>query len=175
MKGQTVTKRTAENLLRKEYGRTYELSGLSDESKFTSSLSTYGKMCRIFGEKYVNEHRDLMEKIVELQTVFEDKETLLHQLRQLEGISEADCALLVNTHYTGWGRLSRKLLTTKAGECKISDDFAPRKHSIIEIMRAEDRNLMEIITDKQLGFLIGLSKKTLVQKTVVLLWKSLMI
>lgn len=152
MKGQTVTKRTAENLLRKEYGRTYELSGLSDESKFTSSLSTYGKMCRIFGEKYVNEHRDLMEKIVELQTVFEDKETLLHQLRQLEGISEADCALLVNTHYTGWGRLSRKLLTTKAGECKISDDFAPRKHSIIEIMRAEDRNLMEIITDKQLGF-----------------------
>lgn len=152
MKGQTVTKKAAENLLRKEYGRTYELSGLSDESKFTSSLSTYGKMCRIFDGKYVDEHRDLMEKIVELQTVFEDKETLLHQLRLLEGLSESDCALLVNTHYTGWGRLSRKLLTTKAGECKIGDDFEPRKHSIIEIMRAEDRNFMEIITDKQLGF-----------------------
>ena len=133
MKGQTVTKKAAENLLRKEYGRTYELSGLSDESKFTSSLSTYGKMCRIFGGEYVDGHRDLMEKIVELQTVFEDKETLLHQLRLLDGLSESDCALLINTHYTGWGRLSRKLLTTKAGECKIGDDFAPCKHSIIVI------------------------------------------
>ena len=35
--------------------------------------------------------------------------------------------------------------------CKIGNDFAPAKHSIIEIMRETDRNFMEIITDKNLG------------------------
>ena len=49
MKGGVVTKKAAENLLRKEYGRTYELSGLASESKFMSSMSSYGKLCRIFG------------------------------------------------------------------------------------------------------------------------------
>lgn len=100
----------------------------------------------------MDKHFDLVEKIVELQTVFEDKETLRHQLSMLEELSEQDCELLCNTHYTGWGRLSRKLLTSKIGECKIENDFAPQKHSIIEILRSEDRNFMEIISDKRLGF-----------------------
>lgn len=152
MKGGVVTKKAAENLLRKEYGRTYELSGLASESKFMSSMSSYGKLCRIFGAERVNKDSELMEQIIELQTVFEDKETLLHQLRMLDGLSDSDCELLARTHYTGWGKLSRKLLTTKVGECKIGDDFAPQKHSIIEIMRFEDRNFMEIITDKNYGF-----------------------
>ena len=148
----TVTKNAAENALRRKYGCTFELSGLSDEKKFTSSMSTYNKFNRIFGKEYVREHFDLMEQIVELQTVFEDKETLWHQLSLLDGLSDRDCDLLCKTHYTGWGRLSKKLLTTRVGECKLGNDFAPQKHSIIEIMRAEDRNFMEIITDKELGF-----------------------
>ena len=156
MKGGSVSKKAAENALRRKYGRTFELSGLADEKKFTSSMSTYGKMCRVFsskgGAEYVDKHFDLVEKIVELQTVFEDKETLRHQLSMLEELSEQDCELLCNTHYTGWGRLSRKLLTSKIGECKIENDFAPQKHSIIEILRSEDRNFMEIISDKRLGF-----------------------
>ena len=119
MKGGVVTKKAAENLLRKEYGRTYELSGLASESKFMSSMSSYGKLCRIFGAERVNKDSELMEQIIELQTVFEDKETLLHQLRMLDGLSDSDCELLARTHYTGWGKLSRKLLTTKVGECKI--------------------------------------------------------
>ena len=53
MKGGVVTKKAAENLLRKEYGRTYELSGLASESKFMSSMSSYGKLCRIFGAERV--------------------------------------------------------------------------------------------------------------------------
>ena len=148
----TVTKNSAENALRRKYGKTFELSGLADDKKFTSSMSTYSKLGRIFGEEYVQKHFDLMEQIVELQTVFEDKETLRHQLSLLNGLTDQDCDLLCRTHYTGWGRLSKKLLTTKVGECKLDDDFAPRKHSIIDIMRSQDRNFMEIITDKELGF-----------------------
>ena len=148
----TVTKNAAENALRRKYGRTFELSGLADDKKFTSSMSTYNKLTRIFGKEYVRKHFDLMEQIVELQTVFEDKETLRHQLSLLDGLTDQDSDLLCMTHYTGWGRLSKKLLTTKVGECKLDDDFAPQKHSIIEIMRSKDRNFMEIITDKELGF-----------------------
>lgn len=150
----TVTKNAAENALRRKYGMTFELSGLSDEKKFTSSMSTYNKLSCIFGKNgkdYVQKHFDLMEKIVELQTVFEDRETLRHQLSLLDVLTDQDCDLLCRTHYTGWGRLSKKLLTTKVGECKLDDDFAPQKHSIIEIMRSKDRNFMEIITDKKLG------------------------
>lgn len=151
----TVTKNAAENALRRKYGMTFELSGLADEKKFTSSMSTYNKLSSIFGKNgkdYVQKHFDLMEKIVELQTVFEDRETLRHQLSLLDGLTDQDCDLLCRTHYTGWGRLSKKLLTTKVSECKLDDDFAPQKHSVIEIMRSKDRNFMEIITDKELGF-----------------------
>lgn len=147
----TVTKKAAENLLRRTYGNTYEISGLADEKKFVSSLSSYGKMCRTLKASYVNSHKDVVEKIIELQTVFEDKKTLKHQLQLLGELAETNCELLSNTHYTGWGKLSRKLLTSKVVVCKIGNDFAPAKHSIIEIMRETDRNFMEIITDKDLG------------------------
>ena len=147
----TVTKKAAENLLRRTYGNTYEISGLADEKKFTSSLSSYGKMCRTLKASYVNSHKDVVEKIIELQTVFEDKKTLKHQLQLLGELTETNCELLSNTHYTGWGKLSRKLLASKVAVCKIGNDFAPAKHSIIEIMRETDRNFMEIITDKNLG------------------------
>ena len=173
MKGGVVTKKAAENLLRKEYGRSYELSGLANESKFMSSMSSYGRLCRIFGSERVNKDLKLMEQIIELQTVFEDKETLLHQLHMLDGLSDGDCELLARTHYTGWGKFSRKLLTTKIAECKIGDDFSPQKHSIIEIMRFEDRNFMEIITDKDYGFSewideqnLGVDKKQSLESTV---------
>lgn len=65
-----------------------------------SSMSSYGKLCRIFGAERVNKDSELMEQIIELQTVFEDKETLLHQLRMLDGLSDSDCELLARTHYT---------------------------------------------------------------------------
>lgn len=147
----TVTKKDAEKLLRRTYGNTYEISGLADEKKFVSSLSSYGKMCRTLKASYVNSHKDVVEKIIELQTVFEDKKTLKHQLQLLGELTETNCELLSNTHYTGWGKLSRKLLASKVAVCKIGNDFAPAKHSIIEIMRETDRNFMEIITDKDLG------------------------
>ncbi len=108
-------------------------------------------MCRTLKASYVNSHKDVVEKIIELQTVFEDKKTLKHQLQLLGELTETNCELLSNTHYTGWGKLSRKLLASKVAVCKIGNDFAPAKHSIIEIMRETDRNFMEIITDKDLG------------------------
>ena len=151
LKNFSPNKKAAENLLRRTYGNTYEISGLADEKKFTSSLSSYGKMCRTLKASYVNSHKDVVEKIIELQTVFEDKKTLKHQLQLLGELTATNCELLSNTHYTGWGKLSRKLLASKVAVCKIGNDFAPAKHSIIEIMRETNRNFMEIITDKNLG------------------------
>lgn len=148
-----VSKKKVEELLKKTYGRDYEVFGLADNNKFLSSLSSYNRMCKVFGDRqFVDSHMDLMEKIIELQTVFEDKKTLRHQLEMLDGLTAEQCDQLSQTHYTGWGKFSRKLLTEKKGSCKIGDDFAPQAHSIIEVLRETDRNFMEIIRDEIYGF-----------------------
>lgn len=126
-----------------------------------SSMSSYGKLCRIFGAERVNKDSELMEQIIELQTVFEDKETLLHQLRMLDGLSDSDCELLARTHYTGWGKLSRKLLTAKVGECKIGDDFALRSIASLRLCVLKIVILWKLLLIKIMVFLNGLMSRIL--------------
>ncbi|WP_163226805.1 type II CRISPR RNA-guided endonuclease Cas9 [Bifidobacterium choloepi] len=143
----TVTCKRAQNALLTEMGTTYTISGLSDPTKFVSSLSSYINLSEIFGSAYVESHRAQMEQCIEIQTVFEDQTMIAHQLGMIEGLTSDDIDRISRVSYTGWGRLSRKLLTSRIAKTKLSDDFEPTMHSILEIMRNSGSNLMEILAD----------------------------
>lgn len=152
-KTKTVTVKRAEECLNSTGDGKFTIYGLSDEKKFTSSLDSYLQLRKILGSEFVDNRKNycILEQIVECQTVFEDKKTLRHQLDMIDGLSETARKNLSQTHYTGWGRLSRKLLTSQSAHFKLSTDFAATSHSIITILRNASVNLMELINDKTTG------------------------
>ncbi|WP_394953614.1 type II CRISPR RNA-guided endonuclease Cas9 [Scardovia wiggsiae] len=148
----TVTKENAENQLdRSGY---IEIFGLSDGKKFTSSLSSYITLKEILGVGVVDDPQnfEILEKIIEIQTVFEDKASRKRQLALLRNtinFSDDQLDKLVGIHYTGWGRLSKKLLTSKV----YSQDEPIRiRQSMIDVMHEKSFNLVEIIHDNKYGF-----------------------
>lgn len=154
-KYQTVTKKRLEDYLRQEANGSYEIYGLSDENKFLSSLSTRKILSEQLGEDFVNSpaNREVLEEIVKLQTVFEDKKSLSRQLHLLNiGVSDEQIEKMADKHYTGWGRLSAKLLMSPVIECKFDDEFSLTKHTLLDVMKNTDQNFMQIISDKKNGF-----------------------
>lgn len=149
----TVTRKQAESTLSKYAGRSVEISGLADEHKFVSSLSSFLKLRSILGSDFVAnpQNRETLEEIIKLQTIFEDQAMLKKQLAQLSTLDENKVSQLSKNHYTGWGKLSRKLLTSHIAIEQLQDDVLPTRHSIIEIMRGTDKNFMQIITNSKYG------------------------
>ncbi len=152
----TVTKKAAENcLMRHNDAKNITLFGLSDEEKFVSSMGSYIQLSEIFGRAFVDnpKNEELLEQIIELQTVFEDPESLRRQLSRLDDLTDEQRKKLNAIHYTGWGKLSRKLLTTPCARFRLKEnnEVMAVEHSIISIMEGSSKNLIEIISDKEIG------------------------
>lgn len=154
LRHKTVTRKQATAVLSKyASGRDVEIFGLSDSQKFMSSLSSFITLRTILGETFVNDlhHREILEEIIKLQTIFEDRTMLQKQLSRISELGEEYTIQLSNIHYTGWGRLSHKLLTSRIAVEQLSKDILPAKHSIIEIMRDTSKNFMQVITNSKYG------------------------
>src|SRR5699024_1583762 len=97
-------------ILDRETDEYKEIYGTQQDDRFNSSLASYIDMMRIFGE--VNEQNEMMiEEIIYWITVFEDKNIIDYKIKEkYPHISEAQRNKLVNLSYSGWGRLSKKLL-----------------------------------------------------------------
>ncbi|MFC0265043.1 type II CRISPR RNA-guided endonuclease Cas9 [Alloscardovia macacae] len=151
----SVTKKAAEQCLMKHGMEDVHLFGLADEKKFVSSLSTYHDLSSVLGRAFVDDpmNRDLLEQIVELQTVFEDRGPLKHQLSLLDSLTDEQIDKLSQKHYTGWGRLSKKLLGTSFVRRQLFSlgEIMAAEHTIMDVMRAESVNLMEIIRKPETG------------------------
>ena len=112
------------------------VSGLSDPTKFNSSLATFNDFKTIF-DSQLNDP-DKFEKITEWITVFEDKKILKEKLSEEEWLSKPQITELVAKQYNGWGRLSKKLLVG------IKDQNG---NSIIDLMWNTSKTFMEIINE----------------------------
>lgn len=112
------------------------VGGLSDPTKFNSSLATFNDLKIIFGSQ-LNDS-DKFEKIIEWITVFEDKKILKEKLSEEKWLSESQITELIAKRYRGWGRLSRKLLVG------IKDQNGK---SVIDLMWNSQKTLMEIINE----------------------------
>lgn len=147
----SVSAKNVSDYLKNEFGKDVTISGLADTTghKFNNQLTTYHYLLPIMGRAYLEDpkHQDTLESIVELQTVFEDRKILKKQLTELTDLTTEQIEKLAKHHVTGWGRLSKKLLTSKI----VKKVHGPNSKSlsILETLYQTRMNLMEIIGDSQ--------------------------
>jgi CRISPR-associated endonuclease Csn1 len=140
-------KQVEDYLAQNSQGR-YKLSGLAGVDKFNNGLTSYVYLSKTLGAKKVDAQSiDDLEKIIEFQTVFEDKTVLRRQLNNIEWLTDAERDKLANKHFTGWGRLSKKFLTAKSMTIKLADDINPASHSLMDALYGSEKNLMELLAN----------------------------
>lgn len=157
-----VTKEKLLNYLNKEFPeyRIKDLIGLDKENKsFNASLGTYHDLKKILDKAFLDDkvNEEVIEDIIKTLTLFEDKDMIHERLQKYSGIFTADqLKKLERRHYTGWGRLSYKLINgirNKENNKTILD-------YLIDDGSA-NRNFMQLINDDTLPF------KQIIQKSQV--------
>lgn len=126
-----------------------ELKGI--EEHFNASLPTYHDLLKIVQDKAfmdAEENQEVLENIVLTLTLFEDKSMIRQRLAKYESLfGKKVFDKLSRRHYTGWGRLSRKLIDgirDKATHKTILDYLVDDGST--------NRNFMQLINDDGLSF-----------------------
>ena len=139
-----------------------ELKGI--EKHFNSSLSTYHDLLKIIKDKeFMDDPKNeaIFENIVHTLTIFEDREMIKQRLNQYDSIfDEKVIKALTRRHYTGWGKLSAKLINgirDKQTGNTILDYLINDGYS--------NRNFMQLINDDGLSFKDAIQKAQVVGKT----------
>ena len=125
------------------YKSVENISGLAEEDKFMSNMISSIDMQEIFGS--VNENNiQMIEKIIEWITIFEDKKILKRKIKKEYGLDSKIIDKIARKKYIGWSRLSKELLIN----LKAYDDGK----NIMEKLQSTELNFMQIINNKQYGF-----------------------
>lgn len=139
-----------------------ELKGI--EKQFNASLSTYHDLLKIIKDKEFMDdpkNEEILENIVHTLTIFEDREMIKQRLAQYDSLfDEKVIKALTRRHYTGWGKLSAKLIN---GIC----DKQTGK-TILDYLIDDgkiNRNFMQLINDDGLSFKEIIQKAQVVGKT----------
>ena len=139
-----------------------ELKGI--EKQFNASLSTYHDLLKIIRDKeFMDDPKNeaILENIVHTLTIFEDREMIKKRLAQYDSLfDEKVIKALTRRHYTGWGKLSAKLINgirDKQTGKTILDYLIDDGYS--------NRNFMQIINDDGLSFKDAIQKAQVVGKT----------
>lgn len=135
----TISAKKFTNYLEKNGYIAPTIEGLSDPKKFNSTLSTYIDFKNIFND-LVDDKSKLndLERIIEWSTIFEDREIFEQKLHDISWLTDEQIKKVSTKRYSGWGRLSKKLLT------QITDDNGV---SILQRLRNENENFMQIMAD----------------------------
>lgn len=119
------------------------IEGLQDGEKFMSNMIAYKDMKDILG-KVDEENYEQCENIIYWITIFEEKKILRRKIKkEYENLTEEQVNRLVKLKYTGWSRLSKKLLIG----IKSNDG-----ETIMEKLENTSLNFMQIINNKDFGF-----------------------
>ena len=139
-----------------------ELKGI--EKQFNASLSTYHDLLKIIKDKELmddDKNEAILENIVHTLTIFEDREMIKQRLAQYASIfDEKVIKALTRRHYTGWGKLSAKLIN---GICDKETG-----NTILDYLIDDgeiNRNFMQLINDDGLSFKEIIKKAQVVGKT----------
>ncbi|WP_062325358.1 type II CRISPR RNA-guided endonuclease Cas9 [Holzapfeliella floricola] len=124
------------------YGDNIEISGLSNPDKFNNGLTTYIDFKNIFGDLVEDTTKQKeFEQIIEWSTVFEDRAIFKAKLQEVNWLTEEQIKALVAKRYSGWGRLSYRLLA------ELVNDNGER---IIDILwNNKGSNLMSIVSQDE--------------------------
>lgn len=136
-----------------------ELKGI--EKQFNSSLSTYHDLLKIINDKEFlddSSNEAIIEEIIHTLTIFEDREMIKARLSKFENIFDKYVLKkLSRRHYTGWGKLSAKLING------IRDEKSG--NTILDYLIDDgisNRNFMQLIHDDSLSFKKKIQKSQII-------------
>ena len=113
-----------------------DISGTQEPNKFTASLRTRYDLEK-HGFTVNDQTTEQLETLVRWSTIFEDRSILKKLIQeQYPEVTDNQLSFLVQRRYTGWGRLSEKLLTGLLGE------YENQPATIMEVLRATNENFM---------------------------------
>lgn len=139
-----VTKKTLERFFRQENISFQNIGGIDD--KINASMKSYNDFRRIFGEDYIQLHRDEIENIIRWITLFcDEKKMLVTKIKNTyPQISDDEIKAIKKLKYKDWGRLSATLLnsSTIAYEDKAFGELV----TIISALRHTNKNFMELLS-----------------------------
>lgn len=132
------------------YENDITITGYSADGKFANNMQSY---VDFFGEdgifvntSYTEEDAD---EIIEWITIFDDKDILEKKVRnKYKELSDSQIQKIINKKYSGWGRLSKKLLNN----IYYKDKETGINKSIIDLMLETDENFMQIINNDEYKF-----------------------
>ncbi|EHJ52063.1 type II CRISPR RNA-guided endonuclease Cas9 [Streptococcus macacae] len=161
-----VTKDKLLNYLNKEFEefRIVNLTGLDKENKaFNSSLGTYHDLRKILDKSFLDDkvNEKIIEDIIQTLTLFEDREMIRQRLQKYSDIfTTQQLKKLERRHYTGWGRLSAKLINgirDKQSNKTILGYLIDDGYS--------NRNFMQLINDDSLPFKEEIARAQVIGET----------
>ncbi len=116
-----------------------EITGVDDQIK--STLKPLHTLRRVIGDK-VDNHR-LAEDIIRTITIFGERTRISAKLKKehSDELSDKEIESLSRLSFTGWGRLSSKLLTGLYDTCKETGE----RTNIIGMLESTNHNFMEIL------------------------------
>lgn len=115
------------------------------------SMSSYYIFSNILGRNFVDNNQDVVEKIIQDLTVFEDKKIIERRLRNEYKIKDTKLINQIKElKMTGWASLSRKLLELKTSCPNEYGEIIQKK--LIDVMDETNFNLMELINDNNYNF-----------------------
>ena len=156
-----------ENYLNKEYLIESPTISSGIEKEFNATYRTYHDFLKLGVSKEMLDDADneeIFEDIVKILTIFEDRKMIKKQLEKYEELFDRKILKqMERRHYTGWGRLSKKLIHGLRDENTnktildylIEDDRLP-KHI--------NRNFMQLINDSNLSFKKEIEKAQLTEE-----------
>lgn len=119
------------------------ITGLVDKENFMSNMASYIDMERIIG-KVDETNIEECEEIIYWITIFEEKKILKRKIKQkYKELTDKQIDELCKLRYTGWSRLSKKLITG----LKANDG-----DTIMDKLEKTTLNFMQIINEKEFGF-----------------------
>lgn len=132
------------------YNGDINVTGYSADGKFANNLQPY---IDFFGENGIFVGTEYTEKdaeqIIEWITIFDDKDILEEKVRkEYNVLDDQQIKKIIDKKYSGWGSLSKKLLTEKY----YMDKETNLKKSILDLMYETDENFMQIINKDEYGF-----------------------
>lgn len=137
-------------LITKQYynsGQELDITGFQKEKEFASSLEPWIDFTKIYGDLFTKSHEEI-EKIIEWLTVYEDKKILKTRIeKEYPNIDTTKLNQILKKRYSGWSRLSKKLLV----DLKVKNEFG-NDVSIVDTLEDTNLNFMQIIHDKKLGY-----------------------
>jgi len=121
------------------------------DGDFKSNLSSYYDLKRIINAK-VDTESEMCEEIIKWITLISDKNRLYARIKKTYSskLSEAEIKSICALNYSGWGRLSKKLLTGITST-RFCDPSTGEMLNIIDAMDISGKNLMQLLSN-ELGY-----------------------